>query len=515
MAKIYKNDFVQQHAGRNIDLNKLQQDQAAKADLQEAGVSLSQLQRADSNNDGVVSAREAFKVADHFDRDGNANSLISQQGATRPAGTGAPMTQAGRAATVLGMMLNNDSLQGTPQRSENNDIVLLGMGTETRTSAGAKHEIKELRKTARGEVIGITDSKVGNDKIRVSGQTYDLATPEGRAGFTDTLGLPPEQSQKIADAIGNVGEDGKDEFAQLAQVWARGEQGESIPSRMILSGHHVGSAIWGDNNGRISWDNLKELSDAMPNAANQVKDLHLSACYSAGDAKFNQYRDIFPNLRTAWAYSGSAPGTGSGATHHQAGWERATRGTGTNIAGTAEHMQNRGWRKAENITTTTYQGSTYNGPALEQLQATLQGGEGTFENFFTGQNSVENSQRGPLREYYNDIQAALQHPELPAEQRTELESRRDQTIRTLFYQSHIAHRFDEHYSQQLQSGFSSMGMEVPHFNNMSRQEGLEVIRNFREQVESDPNAPQAAQDLLPTLNGLWNLDSNIIPETWI
>ncbi|TNE50345.1 MAG: hypothetical protein EP343_08585 [Deltaproteobacteria bacterium] len=516
MTKIYKNNFVQQHATRNIDLEKVGQNADAQAQLAENGVSMSRLRQADRNGDGVVSPAEAFRVADHFDRDGNANSLISHQGANRPAGTSAqPNTQAGRAATVLGMMLQRDDLQGTPQRGENDDIVFVGMGTETRYSAGAKHEIRELNKVTNGEVVGIMDSKAGNDKIRVGGQTYDLATPEGRTGFTQTLGLPEEQSNKIADVLASVGNDGKDEVAQLAQVWARGEQGEAIPSRMVLSGHHVGSAVWGDGNGRITWDDLKDLSEAMPNAASQVKDLHLSACYSGGEAKFDKYRGIFPNVKTVWAYSGSAPGTGSGATHHQAAWERATRGGGTDIAGTAENLQARGWRKAENITTTTFEGSTYNGPALGELRSTLEGQEATFENFFTGQSVVENSQHGPLRDYYNDIQAALAHPDLPAGERQNLEERRDQTIRALFYQSHIAHRFDDAYGSQIQSGFEAMGMDVPHFNDMNRQEGMEVIRNFREQVESNPNAPQAAQDLLPTLNGLWNLDSQVIPETWI
>lgn len=516
MTKLYKNQFVQQHANRNIDLNKVQQDADAQAQLSENGVSMSRLQRADRNGDGVVSAAEAFRAADHFDRDGNANSLISHQGATRPAGTAnTPNTQAGRAATVLGMMLQRDDLQGAPQRGENDDILFVGMGTETRYSAGAKHEIRELNKVTNGEVIGIMDGRAGNDKIRVSGQTYDLTTAEGRTGFTQTLGLPEEQSNKIADVISRVGEDGKDEVAQIAQVWARGEQGEAIPSRMILSGHHVGSAVWGDGNGRITWDNLSELSEAMPNAANQVKDLHLSACYSGGEAKFEKYRGIFPNVKTVWAYSGSAPGTGSGATHHQAAWERATRGGGTNIAATAENLQQRGWRKAENISTTAFQGSNYNGPGLGELRTNLQSQEGVYESFFNGQTAVENSQRGPLRDYYNDIQDALNHPGLPSTERQGLEERRDQTIRTLFYSSHIAHRFDEAYGSQIQNGFESMGMSVPHFNDMSRQEGMEIIRNFREQVESNPEAPQAAQDLLPTLNGLWNLDPQVIPETWI
>lgn len=508
MTKIQRSNFVQQFQGRNIDLDKVANDPEARSQVRNGGMTVDQLRRADRNQDGLLDAAEAFRVADHFDRDGSYGSLVSErQGA--PKGE---LTQAGRSASVLGLMLGNASLQGEREVGENDDILFVGMGTETRTSAGAKHEIKELRKTG-ANVVGVMDSAVGNDKVRVGGQTYDLATDAGVDGFVQTLGLPEEQSQKIGEAIRGVGEDGKDEFAMIAQVWAKAEQGGSIPSRMVISGHHVGSAVWGDGNGRISWDNLQALSDAMPEAASQVKDLHLSACYSGGDAKFQKYQGIFPNVKTIWAYSGSAPGTGSGATHHQAAWERATRGGGTNVAGTAQNLVDRGWRKAENIDAGTINRITTDNGDLNVLRAQVAGGEETFTSFFSGAEVIQSSQRGPLREYYNQVQALLEQPGIPAEERRELEARRDQTIRTLYYGSHISHRFQEAHEHAIQEGFSAMGMTAPNFAEISRSEALELIRDFRDQVNE--GSPAVAKDLVPLLNGLWNLDSRTIPETWI
>ena len=510
MTKLHRNQFTQANIGRNLDLEKLQNNEEAQAQLSENGVSMSRLRRADRNADGKLTAREAWSAADYFDRDGSAGSLIAKE--TGPNGQATP-TQAGKTATVLGMMLQRDDLQAEP--GKNDDVLLLGMGTETLYSAGAKHEIKELRKTGTN-VVGITDARTGNDTIRVDGRTYDLTTEDGRTGFVGTLGLPEEQSGKISEVLGNAGADAKDEMAQLAQVWSEAEKGGEIPSRMIISGHHVGSAVWGDGNGRIPWDQMKNLADAMPKAASQVEDLHLSACYSGGSSKRQMFQEIFPNVKTVWAYSGSAPGTGSGATIHQAAWERATRGDGTDIAGTAERLQSRGIRKADNIDTGIIgqEGSGMHRP-IGELRDEFRSQEGVYESFFSGNQNVENSQRGPLREYYNDIQNFLEHPGLTDTERTEVEDRRDQTIRTLFYDSHIRHRFNEAHSGAIQEGYQAMGMETPDFEHLSRQDAMESIRQFRDQVEGNSEAPEAAQNLLPLLNGFWNLSSDVIPETWI
>ena len=302
-------------------------------------------------------------------------------------------------------------------------------------------------------------------------------------------------------------------MAQIAQVWAKGEKGESIPSRMVVSGHHVGSAVWGDGNGRLSWDALGDLAKAMPNAASQVEDLHLSACYSGGQSKRDMFQGMFPNIKTIWAYSGSAPGTGSGATIHQTSWEKATRGEGT-VEPAMQSLQRRGIRKANNLDVSTYeQKVAFEGPDIETVRQGIEAGESTFQSFFLGQEEVVSSQRGPLREYYNQIQDALQHPELTTEERTALEERRDQTIRGLYYNSHIRHRFHDAHADKIASGFSSLGLKTPDFEQLSRSEALEKIDLFRNTLQENPT--QEGQDLLPLLNGLWNLDPQTIHETWI
>jgi hypothetical protein len=505
MTKIQRSDFTGQHAGKSIDLAKLDRqrasDPATQQKLDEGGLSVDQLRRADSNRDGKLDAAEAFKVADNFDRDGSGQSLIAVDRAGQP-------TQAGKAAGALGALLAKRELQ--PDRPANDDILFVGMNPD------AKHEARNLAQNARGQMTTVLDGTAGNDQIKVGSTTYDLNTPEGRSGFVGTLGLPAEQSQKVADAIASGGDDAKDELAQIAQVWAKAERGGTIPSRLVLSGHHVGSAVWGDDNGRLTWDSMKQLSQAMPSAAGQVQDLNISACYSGGPDKAREFKEIFPNVKTIWSYSGSAPGSWSGAMAHQKYWERATRGDNRDLQSTVDQLKEWGTRKAENIYVRDVdQAASYSGPPLDQLKDAINRGEPEYQQFFTGERAVENTQSGPLRDYYNQIQAALQHPDLEDWDRRSLSSLRDQCIRRLFYETNIGPRFQQAHGSRIQQGYQALGLPPPDFSRLSRGDALRSIDQFRAKLDQTPGAAAAAHNLLPLLNGLWNLEPQHIPETWI
>jgi len=506
MSKIYRDDFASRHRGQSIDIDKASRSSEARTGLDQAGMSVDDLRRADRNRDGKVDASEAWKAADDFDNDGTRGSLIDVDRAGQP-------TDAGKAAGAFGALLAKGELQPS-----NDGIVLVGMNEDN------KHEARNLRRQG-ANVIGVHDSAAGNDKISSGGRTYDLTDGGQRLAFAQSLGLPPEQTQKIADAIGSAKYDGwgsaqtdaMDEVAQLAKIWAKAEHGGAIPSRMIISGHHVGSAVWGDDNGEVSWGTLQKLADAMPRAAAQVEDLNVSACYSGGAQMQSKYEGIFPNLKTVWAYSGSAPGSWSGAMAHQKYWERATRGDGTDLQGTIDTLKSWGTRKAENIVGTEVEApQAYNGPPLSELRQRLRQGEPAYQRYFTGEEVVRDRQSGPLRQYYsNAIQTALQHPDLPDGERASIESLRDQCIRTLFYTSHIGPKFAREHRASITSGYQALGLTPPDFSNLSRRDAMQAIDQYRAALDAARNPPQAAQDLLPLLNGLWNLDPRVIPQNWI
>ncbi|MEW5741432.1 MAG: LysM domain-containing protein [Myxococcota bacterium] len=396
--------------------------------------------------------------------------------------------------------------QGWAPRS-NNDILMVGMN-ET-----AKYEAQQLR--GRGQNVTLISDAKENDKISARGVTHDLSTQEGAMAFALTLGLPADQTAKIADVIHNSGADSRDELAQLAQVWAGAEKGGQIPSRLMLSGHNVGSGVWGDDNGMLRFDTLGKLAEAMPRAARSVEDLHLAACYSGGQPLMEKYRAIFPNAKTIWAYSGSAPGSYSGAVPHQSRWENATRGTRTDLdRAIAEHT-----RKGENVAVWTVTHGYNDGrpPApLSEVRAAVESNQPTYQRFQSGQEAVADPQTGPLRDFYNQVQRLLQHPELPAAERPALEAQRDSTIRLLYYSKTVAPKFAEHHASAIRAGFEAVGMAPPDFKTLSRADALAQIAQFEEKLAGTSPRPAAGDRLLPLLtSGLRDLKPSHIPEAWV
>jgi hypothetical protein len=398
------------------------------------------------------------------------------------------------------------------QPRTNNNVVLFGV------NEGASHEASFLR--GRGNNVTLVKDGAVNDQITTRDAngttvTHKLDTPEGARSFALTLGLPAEQTAKVAEVIQHAGHDIRDEMAQLAQVWAQAERGGQMPSRMVLSGHSTGRSVWGDGNGSLEFQTLAKLADAMPRAARSVQDLHMSACYSGGQGLMEQYRSIFPNAKTIWAYTGSAPGAHSGATTHMARWDNATRGD----AGSLDRALADRTRKGENVAVWSADRGYMDGrpPApLDEVRRAVQQGQATYDRFSRGDEAVSNPGSGPLREHYNQIQRLLQHPDLPRADRPGLEAQRDATIRLLYFTKNVAPRFQETHGAAIRDGFGALGMSAPNFSTLSRADAMRVVSEFERKAASTSPLPAAAQRLLPMLtDGLRDLKASQIPDSWI
>lgn len=424
-------------------------------------------------------------------------------------------------AIQVGWKLNLPSGSATPTPApapaagwaprSNNDVVLVGM------NATSKHEVDSLK--ARG--VNVTHVKDGavNDAITTgtgaNKATHDLTTKEGATTFALTLGLPADQTAKIADVIQGAGSDARDEMAQIAQIWAGAEKGGQIPSRMVLSGHNVGSGTWGDDNGMLRFDQLGKLAEAMPRAARSVEDLHLSACYSGGQPLMEKYQGMFPNAKTIWAYTGSAPGSYSGATTHLARWDAATRGTKESLSLALAANT----RKGENVAVWSKDAGYIDGrpvSPIADVRSEVTRAESTFNSFNSGAQKVVDTQSGPLREYYNSVQRLLQHPELPAAERPQLEARRDQTIRLIYFSKTVAPKFADHHAGAIREGFTAAGMTPPDFKTLSRADAMAQVKAFEDKLSTMSPKPAAASRLLPLLtDGLRDLKPTQIPEGWV
>lgn len=392
---------------------------------------------------------------------------------------------------VLFVAMNNSDAHRSTQESD----ALKARGTNVTVLQDLKKDDTITTKNAAGQLA-----------------THDLTTQEGAMSFALTLGLPGEQTKKIADVLVNAGHDSRDELAQIAQQWAVAEKGGQAPSRLVLSGHHVGSGVYGENNGRLDWPTVGALAEAMPRGAKSVEDLLIAGCYSGGQNMMEKYTAMFPAAKTIVAYDGSSPGAASGATAHQKAWEAATRGSGDGIK--REIFQ--GMRKGENVTVWTRTRGFDDGKPratvdeLKQRRASLEQG---FKDAWDG-GPIPDTQRGPVRDYYNATQRLIQHPDTTPAERKSLETQRDQTIRLIFH-GPVSARFQETYGTKISAGYEALGMAAPNFKTMNRAQALASIREFETKLAATPNAGDAATKLAPILRDFAELKSSLIPDTWV
>jgi len=386
-------------------------------------------------------------------------------------------------------------------------IVFIGMGDH------AHDEARNLNAWNRGSGGAKSVRQRGReqDVVTRAGQVMDLKTEEGQNAFIATLSLSPEQADRALTILQGTGSRAKDEMAQILEVYIQAEEGLRDMQRLVLSGHSVGSQIWGDHNGSLDFDLFIDLAELFPTAANQVKHLMVSACYSGGERTMQQYFDMFPSLESIVAYDGSSPGTWSGALVHMKEWEKRTEDSdGTDV----ERSMAEGTRKGDKMATwNTEDGYQGQSPmSIWDLENDLSNEESTFQRFYTGEEEVANSQSGPLREYYNLVQRVLGHPETSSSRAAELSVRRDTTIRLLYWKV-ITPKFEAGYKTELEAGYTSAGRTKPNFGKLTRGDFMAEYAAVEELAAASSEA--AVAELQRLVEGLAQMSEEVIPTTWV
>lgn len=395
---------------------------------------------------------------------------------------------------------------GERERDPNkNGIVFMGLNTYAHDEA---RTLNQLNAGEGGAIAAKPQAK--QDHITHNGKQHDLTTETGAATYIATLGLPDQKAVEVATMLHEARGKSRDELAQLIRILSEVEMGERSMERMVLSGHSVGSQIWGDENGNISFSFLSKLLELFPAATEQLEHLMLSACYSGGEAKMDQYHEMFPNLDSVFAYHGSSPGTWTGAMDHMGAWVSATA-SGKDAAGVDPSLAD-GMRKSGNVSTWNkedgYQGDKP--MSVWEIEQSLSSQEHVYTNHLSGSIEVADSQSGPLRDYYGLIQRALSHPELNSSRVAELEHRRDVTIRLLYFNL-ISTRFVEHHGDLLAEGAAAAGLAVPALGSIGRQQTLDFITALG--AGGGDHSTAALLDLLQ--RGLRDLSNEVIPTSWV
>jgi hypothetical protein len=388
---------------------------------------------------------------------------------------------------------------------ETDAIIFLGL------NKSATHEANVLKQQGN-KVIFI--GKGTPDEIIVSKQKYDLKTRRGITDFVKTLGLGPSGESNLISAIEAGGDDIRDELAKLAEVLVDLDKKGVGATRLIISGHSIGGSFWGDHNGMLEIDNIKRIVASTPLAAGLIEDLHLSACYSGKENDLKTWRTVFPNVQTIWAYSGSAPGSHSGATVHMTRWDKATR----NLKDSLDRSIAARTRKGKNVAVWSkrfgYQ--SQNSSSITDILARIIGAQAMYQSYFDGTKVVSNTQTGELRDYYNDLHALLGHPLVTSAQRIQYEPELETTIRLIYFDKSVKKAFTRHHAGLIADGYREAGMSAPDFAVLSRKNCLKAVDDFTKKVSGlavkSPNILKLEDELS---SGLRDLKPSHIPGNWI
>ncbi|MBI5552976.1 MAG: hypothetical protein HY911_15805 [Desulfobacterales bacterium] len=199
---------------------------------------------------------------------------------------------------------------------------------------------------------------------------------------------------------------------------------------------------------------------------------------------------------------------------HQRLWDRATRGDKQSLDRLIADKTRKGHNVAVWSKIHGYQ--ERKARSLETLRSAVIAGEPTFDEYFLGNRNVENTQSGPLREHYNNIQLLIQHPELSPNEKAVFERKRDITIRLIYYDKSIKGNFARHNALLIGAGYRSLGRAEPNYFILSRKMALGEIVELKTLLDSKPQASQDAIKMYRHLHeGLRDLSPAYIPENWI
>lgn len=386
----------------------------------------------------------------------------------------------------------------------NDEILHIGMNRSSAPAEEAKlsklAKVTELAHSERAAVIS------------VDGKSYELAKPEGQGAFVGLLharGMSEMQAQLVVAAIAQTNPTGADEMAHLALLWAQGEAGGTVPSRIVLSGHSSGTTIWdGKGDGELAFADVQRLAWVMPCAAAQIEDIHISACSTGMQGAIDENRAAwvaaFPNLKTLWAYNGSAPLEGGG---HLGEWARATRGRATNLelspSRAKEHVGV--WDRSS--------GYRDGSEPLEKARARQATADVRFDAWVSGARRANGSDDPALVEDYRTYKALYGRSDLHLSERSDLGAKAETLLRVRYYDGAVRRGLEREYGAVLAKAFREVGLPPLSLATTSRSESIARLAAF--EAAASRTAPSAeTMRAIEISMAIRNLDSDVIPTRW-
>jgi hypothetical protein len=329
--------------------------------------------------------------------------------------------------------------------------------------------------------------------------------------------LVPDKFLKAYDGLLATDPEARDQMAHVFKMFYSAQLGQFTLERLVLSGHSNGVQLWGDADAKFKpgsfllTRDLHNLTEAFPVAAAQVQDVMFSACYTVSSVE--AVIKAFPNVRTIWTYAGKSPAAGAGAEEHISKWDKETRGDQT-----MQEEDGMGksaiWTRDAAKASKKGDGFVRNDPAKASLH--------DLDNeFFALRIDAKEQLEGnkplhqdTLNNAYNYIQMILAHPDSKTSpDRADYEYWRDTLLRLRFH-TVACTRFGTEYASEIKAGYTAIGRKAPNFAGMNRQSLKAELSAFAAALKATPNA-EAQTFYDKYLQGLWKLDTKIIPDGWL
>lgn len=388
-------------------------------------------------------------------------------------------------------------------RRTNDQILYVGVNPDS-----SRIEASALRRL-RADTRIIT--AIAGDVVVEGGRSFDLSSAEGRGAFCASMGLHGDVANAVALVLEKTQAGTRAVIGQVALRWSVAERGEAVPSRLLLSGHSWGAHVGGGET-KLTFTDLHALAKAMPLAADQIEDVHISGCFSSRNAREQtRWRAAFPNMKTLWAYDEYAP---AAPVDHFATWEASTRGRN-------ERLTPAPWLRDRSVVTwSTKNGYVDKELTPEALERAKRAADRAFDDLMAGTPRTRGPREEPAASHYSAYRLLSNRPE--RDDNARMEMRADQLMAIRNYEPTIRGNFARTYATQIAAGYQALGLEAPAFEELTRAEALSETRKLRAAIAdrersgdgvTDP-VPAATRTLEPILRGLDTFAREIIEPDW-
>jgi hypothetical protein len=370
-----------------------------------------------------------------------------------------------------------------PHLRQNDDILYISANRGDATEGRALRGFGHVTTVQHGAVVAFR------------GARFDLSNHQGCAALARSLGLDPKRTHDLEELLLTTG--GRAEIASLAIVLYGAEEGRSVPSRLVLSGHNAFASLFGDGKGDpdIDFSEIRRCAKLFPKGAALVRDINFSACSTSSeiDANRSAWIAAFPKLDSMWGYDGVACPFAARIGPHHAAWARGTAGA-TGVLSPSRELTDAGvivWSRKGGLRSK----NVLDPVAAKRVEAraALAGRRIDAWRSGVGPLGAGGHDNRELEADYRALQSMASRSSISPEQRRSYTKQAEvlNQIRDWDTPNGVRVRLSESHGRRLADTFRAAGLAAPDLAKMSRAEAMAAFRALDRALTGDVRARHA------------------------